>query len=109
MSKQQTKQNDDWSNTTESFSVNQLEGSTFRILEIGKEKVSGRNGGMYDAHVILAEIKGYVAPIWVRLPTRDFETLRLLKMQGIKTYSCTLGVKPEHGYAPRIYAGAKDW
>jgi hypothetical protein len=96
---------------SEPFSTSILHGATFRIDWTQNAKVAKRGGtGTYDAPCILAEIKGYVVPIWVELRREDFDALRLLKLSGIKTYTCTLGQKAQgERYAPRIFAGGKDW
>ena len=103
------------SNTTQTdmlpFGAKVLEGSVFHWNDTKMLLVEGSRGGSYETPCILADIKGYVVPVWVRLPQSDFDNLRMTRLQtpGIKAYSCTLGIQGKEKYAPRIYAGAKDW
>jgi hypothetical protein len=95
----------------EPFGIATLEGAAFHWLDTKKLKVQGTKGGEYDAPCILVDVKGYVVPIWVRLPQGDYDKLRMLRVQrpDIKAFSCSLGVKPTIGYAQRIFAGTLDW
>ena len=96
----------------DAFGAHILEGTVFRVNWAKKGKVAkkGREGGEYDAPCILAEVKGYITPVWVEMNRKSFDTLKWLSLQGTKAFSCTLGVKgTNERYAPRIYAGAHDW
>ena len=95
----------------EPFGNQILNDTTFKVdwEQVKKVKKTGQKGGVYDAPCILVVVKGFVVPVWVELTKRDYDTLRMMKIQGIKVYSCTLGKKAENGYFPRIYAGGKDW
>jgi hypothetical protein len=93
------------------FRASILTGATFKVdwNDVKKVARKGRNGGEYEAPCILTELKGMVVPVWVQLTADDYDALRMLHIQGINTYTCTLGMKPDKGYAPRIFAGGKDW
>ena len=93
---------------SEPFATGILDGATFKVEDwTGTIPKKGGWGGEYSVHSPLINIKGVVVPIRVELPRKDFDTLRLLKMQGIKVFSCTLA--DDGNTKRRIYSGGKDW
>lgn len=93
------------------FGTQILHNATFKVdwTQVKQVARAGKGGGSYNKPCILADVKGYVVPLWVELTREDYDGLRLLKVQGIKVYTCTLGAETKNGYHTRIFAGGKDW
>lgn len=98
------------STTAETFDAKALcQISPFTVIWTATTSIKKptKAGGLYEKKIVVIESATLSDPLSVEVTREQYERMRILYLQGIKTFSATEGVENTKGYRPLFISGAK--